>query len=120
MQRRIVLLLIMLGGFLVLAAPDSDVRLFSISDSHGPSIQDAVGLILILIPYTYLCVEAWKKRARLGDFLNSKIFKFSLFFFGLGLGLVIASVGNDYAFWWIYGVVILVVLQIPVFYSTLK
>ena len=115
-----VLLLIILAGFVIVALPDSDIRLFSISKEHGPSIQDAIGLILILFSYTLLVIEAWKHREKVLKYQGSKIFKIGLFLFGVGHGLIIASVSNDYPYWWIYGIIILAMLQIPVFYLALR
>ena len=115
-----VLLFIILIGFVIVALPDSDIRLFSISNDHGPSLQDAIGLILILFSYTWLVIEAWKKKEKVLKYKNSTVFKTGLFLFGVGHGLIIASVINDYKYWWVYGVILLIVLQIAVFYLILR
>jgi uncharacterized membrane protein YidH (DUF202 family) len=115
-----VLLIIILIGFVIVALPDSDNRLFSISKDHGPSLQDAIGLVLILFSYTWLIIEAWKQKEKILKYKNSTVFKAGLFLFGIGHGLIIASVINDYKYWWVYGIIILVVLQIAVFYLILK
>ncbi len=115
-----ILLLIILIGFVIVALPDSDVRLFSISKEHGPSLQDAIGLVLILSSYTWLLIETWKKRQKVLKYQNSRFFKMGLFLLGLGYGLVIASVSNDYKYWWVYGVILLVVLQILISYLAFR
>ncbi|MBD0377428.1 MAG: hypothetical protein ICV51_17585 [Flavisolibacter sp.] len=115
-----ILLLIILIGFVIVALPDSDVRLFSISKEHGPSLQDAIGLVLILSSYMWLLIETWKKRQKVLKYQNSRFFKMGLFIPGLGYGLVIASVSNDFKYWWVYGVILLVVLQILVFYLAFR
>ena len=120
MKKVRVLLLIILTGFVIVALPDSEIRLFSISKEHGPSRQDAIGLILILFSYIWLVIEAWKQKEKVLKYQDSGVFKIGLFLFGAGHGLIIASVINDYKYWWVYGIIILVVLQIAVFYLTLR
>lgn len=120
MAKTILLLLLILLGIVIVALPDSDVRLFSISKDHGPSLQDAIGLVLILIPYVILATQAWKQREKVLRYKNSKWFKTSLFLLGLGGGLIIASVVADYSHWWVYGIVILVGIQATAFYLALK
>jgi uncharacterized membrane protein YidH (DUF202 family) len=111
-----VLLFLILIGFVIVALPDSDIRLFSISKEHGPSLQDAIGLILILFSYIWLVIEAWKQKEKVLKYQDSTVFKMGLFLFGVGHGLIIASVINDYKYWWVYGIILLIVLQIAVFY----
>lgn len=115
-----VLLIIILIGFVIVVLPDSDTRLFSISKDYGPSLQDAIGLVLILFSYTLLVIEAWKQKEKVLKYKNSAAFKTGLFLFGIGHGLIIASVINDYKYWWVYGIILLVALQIAVFYIALK
>jgi hypothetical protein len=115
-----VMLLLILLGFILVALPDSNERLFSISKDHGPSLPDAIGLIIMLIPYGWFVKEAWKRRERVLMYQHSIYFRVALFAFGVGYGLVIASVMNDYPYWWIYGILLLVVIQIAVFYLAFK
>ncbi|MEI9912359.1 MAG: hypothetical protein WDO71_23520 [Bacteroidota bacterium] len=75
-----VLLIIILIGFVIVVLPDSDTRLFSISKDHGPSLQDAIGLVLILFSYTLLVIEAWKQKEKVLKYKNSAAFKTGLFF----------------------------------------
>jgi uncharacterized membrane protein YidH (DUF202 family) len=115
-----VLLFIILIGFIIVALPDSDIRLFSISKEHGPSLQDVIGLILIIFSYILLVIEAWKQKEKVLKYQDSTVFKTGLFLFGVGQGLIIASVINDYKYWWIYGIILLIVLQIAVFYLVFR
>jgi len=118
--RNLLLFIILVTGFVIVALPDSGPRLFSISTNHGPSLQDVIGLLLIQVSYIFIVAMAWKKREKLRIYQNSSIVKLGLFLFGLGFGLVIASVCNDYQYWWIYGALIMLIVQIPIFYVTLK
>jgi hypothetical protein len=120
MNKTLLLLLVISIGIVIVALPDSDARLFSISKEHGPSLQDAVGLILILLPYVILLMHAWRQREKVLKHKNSKWFKTSLFLFGLGSGLLIASVLSDYSYWWVYGIILLVGIQAIAFYLALR
>lgn len=120
MSQIIVLLLLFLVGFVIVALPDSDIRLFSISKDHGPSLQDAIGLVLILFAYTCLVVKAWKQKDKVWKYRSSIFFTAGLFLFSLGLGILIISILNDYKFWWVCGSVLMVMPQAAVFYLTLK
>jgi hypothetical protein len=55
-------LLASVAGVAVLAAPDNDRRLFSISGTHGPSAMDAFGFVLILTAWAVLWAGVWKRR----------------------------------------------------------
>jgi uncharacterized membrane protein YidH (DUF202 family) len=120
MTRTTLLLFMILIGIVIVALPDSNVRLFSISKEHGPSLQDAIGLVLVLIPYAILVTQAWRQREKVLKYKNSKWFKTSLFLFGLGTGLLIASVLSDYNYWWICGIILLVGVQTIAFYLALR
>ena len=113
-------LLTILTGVIIVILPDSDQRLFSLSTTHGPSALDALGLVLILIPYLYLVYRAWQKRFVIARWYNGALFKTGLFFLGLGAGLIIASVSGDFPNWWIIGALLMAIIQIPIFIKTLR
>ena len=114
------LLLLLWLGFAIVALPDNNSRLFSLSTEHGPSLQDAIGLLLMLLAYSVLLVKAWRRRAKVLAYRSSRSFPAALFLFGLGHGLIIASVLNDYKGWWVVGTAILVLLQGVAFYLAFK
>ena len=114
------MLSLLLLGIIIIALPDSDVRLFSFSKDHGPSLQDLTGLVVILIPYLWFVWNSWKRRDRVLEYKHSVFFQLGIFFSGTGLGLVIASVRNDYPYWWFYGIGVIIVVQSIVFYIALK
>jgi hypothetical protein len=113
------ILLIFLGTALVVI-PDSDKRLFSISKTHGPSILDAIGMVLILIPYCWLIIETWKRKPRILKYQHSGVFRLGLFLTGLGYGMIIASVLGDYEYWWIIGIILVVIIHVVVFYLAFR
>lgn len=118
--RTILPLLTILTGIVIVSLPDSDRRLFSLSAAHGPSSLDALGLVLILVPYLYFVFRAWQKRSAIANWSSDAIFKTGLFIFGLGAGLVIASVAGDFPDWWIIGASLMAIVQIPIFIKTLR
>lgn len=110
----------MIIGFVIVALPDANERLFSISQDHGPSGPDVAGLIILLIGYAGIVNEAWKNRAKIIRYKQSMYFQAGLFLLGAGFGLIIASVMNDYRYWWVFGIAILVTIQSAFFYISLK
>lgn len=101
-------------GVVVIALPDSGQRLVSISAAHGPSLQDAGGVVALLAgagaPWWFI----WRGRGRLADTTGGTQVALA-FAAGLGLGLVLASVASDFAAWWAVGVALLVAVQAAVF-----
>lgn len=112
--------MLLLTGFLVVALPDNDVRLFSLSEAHGPSWQDAVGLLLIFSAELVLFGKVWQQRSRVVHTLGVTKLVAGTFLFSLGLALVIASVINNAGSWWVLGIVLMVLVQVWVFYIALK
>jgi hypothetical protein len=53
--------LLVAAGVVVVALPDDDARLFSLTAEHGPSAVDAVGIALLLAGWAVL---AWEVRRR--------------------------------------------------------
>ena len=120
MKNLTLLLISMLVGFIIVALPDSNIRLFSISKEHGPSLQDAIGIAFILLPYSFMLKSLWKERRKVLKYQQFRIFNVGVFLYGLGTGLIIASVANDYRYWWVYGVALLILVQISIFYIAFK
>lgn len=120
MNKVVVIVSLILLGLFIVALPDSDIRLFSISKDHGPSLQDSIGLIILLFGYLWFIKLLWNRREKVFKYKNSTIFILLLFLFGTGLVLVIASVLNDFGYWWICGVVMLVIVQVIAFFIAFK
>ena len=109
MRRRLAAwLLLSLVGVVLVALPDEDDRLFSLSEAHGPSQLDAVGSVLLVVGWAIVAPAIWSGRSRLRQ---RRFFEFGLFGLGLGAGLVVASAAGDFAWWWAIGACILVVVQ---------
>lgn len=113
-------LLLIVAGFVIVALPDNNERLFSISKEHGPSLQDAFGLLLIMVGYIGLLQKVWRRKEKILAYRQTKTFQLCLFILGLGCGLLIASVAGDFRQWWVVGAGVLVVVQAVAFYKALR
>ena len=113
------MLILVIAGIVIVALPDSGERLFSISSDHGPSMQDAIGLILVFIGYAWFLVQTWRRREKLFQYKNRLSFRLILPMIVVAIVVVVVSIINDYGYWWICGAVILAILQSIVFYIAL-
>ena len=104
-------LFLSMAGTVLIALPDSDRRLFSISESHGPGLADLVGALLLITGWAVLDVHIWHGRHRL---LASRRPRPTLLVVAsLGGGVLIAwSVGRDAGMWWLLGVALLAGAQL--------
>lgn len=108
-----------LAGLVVIALPDSGPRLFSLSEEHGPSALDAVGIALLVAGWLVLASQAWRRRDRIAR-LGARRVNAGLFLLGLGLGLLVASVLGDYDWWWALGAALLALVQVGAFVAALR
>lgn len=95
-------------GAVVIALPDSDQRVFSVSAAHGPSVVDLVGVLVMLAGWTLFLRALWVARREAGRVRVSAGIPFVA---GVGLGLVVASV-TDYQNWWLLGAFFLAAAQL--------
>ena len=95
------------GGVVVMALPDSGPRLFSISEAHGPSALDAVGIALVLVASSMLLRRIWSGRARLRS--RSAPLAAALL---AGAALTAWSILGDHGAWWVAGVALLAGVQL--------
>lgn len=64
--RRVVLWLAgSLVGATIIALPDSDERLFSLSRTHGPSPVDLLGVLVLLVVWLPIPAILWRRRRAL-------------------------------------------------------
>jgi drug/metabolite transporter (DMT)-like permease len=122
LKKIIFMLILIVIGLVIVALPDSDERLFSISKDHGPSMQDAIGLVMLLIGYGWFLIQTWKRRGRLLQYKKRLSFKLILpvIVIGIGIALIIVSVVNDFGYWWVGGAMMLAIVQSIVFYIALS
>ena len=93
-------------GVLVISLPDSGSRLFSLSEGHGPSVQDAVGIVLVLIGWLAFLVPLFRERTSIS---RPRLLSLMVV---VGAVVVVWSIATDSGSWWILGVVLLVAVQV--------
>lgn len=103
-------------GAAVIALPDSGPRLFSFSRAHGPSAVDAIGILFLIAGWLVFLAAVWRRRDRVVRYAGTTAFATGVFAFGLGTGLLVASVGADFPGWWVVGAVVLLGVQLLVAY----
>ena len=113
------MLTLIAAGIVVVVLPDNGKRLFSISRDHGPSLQDAIGLLLVFTGYGWFLKQAWKRREKILQHKNRLSFRLIPTLLVIGIVLIIVPVINDYGYWWVSGAVILIILQSILFYIAL-
>ena len=99
-------------GAAVVALPDGDNRLFSLSRAHGPSPVDALGALVLIAGWLVFAAALWRRRARLAHRAGTPFPGATVFVLGLGAGLLVASAAGDFAYWWVVGATLLVAGQL--------
>ena len=95
------------GGLLV-ALPDDDDRVVSISATHGPSAVDLVGTLVLLAAWAPVPVTLWRCRAAVGR----RVWRLALPLAALGLVALAVTIRFDIGWWWVVPVAGLVLVQL--------
>ena len=101
------------GGAIV-ALPDASPRLFSFSQAHGPSAVEGIGILVLIAGWSAPLVAGWQRRDRIAEHAGTPALGVALVALGFGAGLLVASVGSGYAYWWAIGAATLVAGQLLV------
>ena len=110
--RALVFALLACPGLVLVALPDDGPRLFSLSGAHGPSALDGAGIGLVMAGWLVLLSPAWRRRHLITRHAGHPLFDLGAGLFGLGIGLVVASVVGDFAGWWAVGAALLGLVQL--------
>lgn len=100
-----------LAGVVLIALPDSDRRVFSISEAHGAALTDLVGAVVLVAGWAILDVQVWRGRRRLGAVGRSGLVLLSGAVLAGGV-LVGWSVAGDAGWWWLAGAAVLAAVQL--------
>jgi hypothetical protein len=100
-----------LAGSLLIALPDPDRRLFSISDDHGPGLVDFAGAVVLLAGWIVLDAQIWRGRHRLLSLRRPRLVLLAGAAL-LGALLVAWSVARDAGLWWLLGAALLAGAQL--------
>lgn len=104
-------LLCSLIGTLLIALPDPDRRVFSISVGHGPGVVDLVGAFVLAVGWAVLDVQIWRGRRRLLALRRPCLL--ALVLLGLtGAAVTAFAVLRDAGIWWLLGAAMLAVAQL--------
>ena len=96
------------AGAAVIALPDSDDRVVSISQTHGPSLVDLIGMIIVLVAWLPVVALLWSHRA----LLRGRAARLAAWLVVVGTVLLVITIGYDLGPIWLLPVVLLVVAQL--------
>jgi hypothetical protein len=99
-------------GLVAILLPDTDRRLFSLSEGHGPSLIDGLGVLLLVAGWAALDIGTWRRRRGLS--LRRDVLVLISTAGIAAIALVIWSVLGDHGSWWIVGAVVLAAIQLAV------
>lgn len=60
-----IVVLLLIAGIIIVLLPDADKRIFSFNKEHGPSLQDTIGLFLIMIGWIWIVLRIISNRNQL-------------------------------------------------------
>jgi hypothetical protein len=95
-------------GASIIAVPDSDERVFSFSQSHGPSRVDVVGMVILGIVWLPVVALLWSHRAS----LRGRWARLAAGLLVTGAVLLVITIGLDLGWVWLVPVALLVVAQV--------
>ena len=96
-----VLLILFIAGLIIVVLPDSGKPVIALNKSHGPSVQDFIGLGLILISWLFSCgivIRNWEKiKSKIGN----RNFRLLILIYLLAMtGIILAlAVSSDFILW---------------------
>jgi hypothetical protein len=97
-------------GLVTILMPDTNRRLFSLSEGHGPSLVDGIGVLFLLAGWTALDIATWRRRRVL---LLRREQMAVMVIAGIAAGgLVLWSVLGDHGVWWMVGAIVLAAIQL--------
>ena len=99
-----------IGGLVTILLPDTGPRLFSLSEDHGPSLIDLVGIVLLVAGWVVLDLATWRRRSNLA-MPRAIVVTYALVGSG-SVALVASSVLGDQGSWWVVGAALLATIQI--------
>lgn len=94
-------------GVAVLVVPDTGPRVFSFSETHGPSAVDVVGISILVGAWLPTVALIWTGRSRLGS-RGGRLGVVAV----VGVGLLVATIAWDLGHAWVVAVAFLVGAQV--------
>jgi hypothetical protein len=97
-------------GLVSVLLPDSGRRLVSLSQAHGPSLIDSLGVLVLLAGWAMLDIATLRRRRRL--LFRREVLMLMATAGIAAVALVLWSVSGDHGAWWIVGAVMLAAIQL--------
>ena len=94
-------------GAAIIALPDAGPRVVSLSRTHGPSLLDAAGVLVLLAAWVPVLAVLWAGRAVLAGHPGVVPAALAV----VGAAVLVASVAGDTGAEWVLGAVLLVAAQ---------
>ena len=95
-------------GALLVALPDDDDRVVSISATHGPSAVDLAGTLVLLAAWAPVPLALWRRRSA----APPRVWRLALLLAALGLVALAVTIRFDVGWWWVVPVAGLVLVQV--------
>lgn len=95
------------AGGVVLAAPDTGPRVFSLSETHGPSLVDSVGILVLVAGWLPVPVMLYRSRALVPPSVWTAAGCTAL----VGALALAVTIRRDLGWWWVPSAAALAVAQ---------
>jgi hypothetical protein len=101
-----VLIILFIAGLIIVVLPDSGKPVIELNKSHGPSIQDLIGLGLLLMGWLFSCIIVIRNWKKVQSEIGSRTFRLLLALYLLAmLGIILSLAFPSDLFLWICVVV---------------
>jgi hypothetical protein len=97
-----------LVGALIVALPDDNARLFSLSRTHGPSAGDLLGIAILIAAWLPVLLHLWSGRSS----LRGRWGALPALLAGTGILVLAITIAADTPGWWLVGVTLLILAQL--------
>jgi hypothetical protein len=104
---------------LVLALPDSGPRVVTLSEDHGPSAVDLVGVVLLVAAWMVPATVVWRRRSRLLA-LPVGARAAGVAVAAAGAAILVTSIAGDAGAWWMLGAALLALAQVAAFMVAIR
>lgn len=94
-------------GAALVALPDDDRRVLSLSETHGPSPVDLAGILVLLAAWLPVPVTSWRRRAA----VPSRVWRVAALLAVTGAAALVVTVRRDLGWWWLPAALVLAAAQ---------
>jgi hypothetical protein len=100
------LLSLFITGLIIVVLPDSGKSVIALNKSHGPSIQDLIGLGLLLVSWLFSCIIVTRNWEKIKSKIGNRNFRLLTIIYLLAmLGIFLSLAFSSDRFLWICVVV---------------